>query len=65
MGTLIRLSPPKNELLDHFSSTHDGLVMKIRGRTFIKKIPERYKIIGRTADPYLVDIDKTTVTKSR
>lgn len=57
-GTLITLSPPANELREHFKSENDGVRMLIRGRVFTGPIPDEYKIIGRTPDPYLLDLEK-------
>ena len=57
-GTTIVLSPPKNELRDHFANENDGLKMIIRGRIFTGMIPQKYKIIGRTAEPHLLELEK-------
>lgn len=57
-GTRIVLSPPKNKLCDHFAIENDGITMLIRGRIFTGPIPENYRIIGRTAEPHLLDLEK-------
>jgi hypothetical protein len=57
-GTTIVLSPPKNELRDLFASENDGVTMLLRGRIFTGPIPERYRIIGRTPEPYLLEIER-------
>lgn len=55
--TTIVLSPPDTALRDHFKSDNDGVTLRIRGRVFTGPIPESYQIIGRTAEPYLLDIE--------
>lgn len=55
-GTTIVLSPPKNDLRDHLVAENDGVAMRIRGRIFTGQIPEKYRIIGRTTEPYLLDL---------
>ncbi len=58
-GTTIVLSPTeKNDLRDYFTSENDGMLMLIRGRIFTELIPEKYRIIGRTAEPHLLDLEK-------
>jgi hypothetical protein len=57
-GTTIILSPPENELRDHFASENDNTRLLIRGRIFTGPIPDKYRIIGRTPEPYLLDIEK-------
>lgn len=57
-GTTVVLVPPKNELRRRFVQENDGVAMVIRGRIFTGLIPERYRIIGRTAEPYLLDLEK-------
>ena len=56
-GTAIVLSPPDTALRDRFNSDNDGVTMRIRGRIFTGPIPDAYQIIGRTAEPYLLDIE--------
>jgi hypothetical protein len=34
----------------------DGAQIKLHGRIFVKTIPERYGIIERTAEPYLLEL---------
>jgi hypothetical protein len=56
-GTIIILSPPSDEAVRaQLSRENDGKYMTICGRIFTKQIPEKYGIISRTPDPYLVDI---------
>jgi hypothetical protein len=64
-GTTIVLSPPEGELRDHFARDHDGLTMIIRGRIFTGMIPEKYDIIGRTTEPYLLELEKIETLRSQ
>lgn len=57
-GTTIILSQAKDDAVrGRFTADNDGKRMKIVGRIYIKAIPEKYRIIARTPDPYLVDIE--------
>jgi hypothetical protein len=57
-GTTIVLSPPKNELRLHFADANDGRTMRIRGLIFTGLIPEQYGVIGRTAEPHLLELER-------
>ncbi len=35
--------------------------MTVRGLIFTKQIPDKYEIIGRTPEPYLLDIEAVEV----
>src|SRR5262245_9314128 len=60
-GTTVVLSPPpEGERRRHFTAASDGKRMRIRGRIFTGVIPDRYKIIGRTSEPYLVELEAIT-----
>jgi hypothetical protein len=41
---------------DPFVEANDGVLMAITGRIFTKDIPEKYRIIGRTPEPHLLDV---------
>jgi hypothetical protein len=57
-GTTIILPQAKDDAVRaRFTADNDGKKMKIVGRIYTKEIPEKYRIIGRTPDPYLVDIE--------
>ncbi len=57
-GTTIILAPPKGSLRDLFIEENDGASLLVRGRIFCKQIPPKYRIIGRTPDPYLLDLER-------
>jgi hypothetical protein len=59
-GTTIVLNTSNEELRRHFVAASDGKPMRIRGRIFTGAIPDRYKIIGRTPEPHLVDLEAVT-----
>lgn len=63
--TTIVLSPPDNTLRDHFKRENDGVTMRIRGRIFTGPIPEQYGIIGRTAEPHLLDLETIDPSANR
>lgn len=56
-GTVLILAQPADRSVRaRLTSANDGKRMSIRGRVFTGAIPQEYRIIGRTPDPYLVDI---------
>jgi hypothetical protein len=57
-GTTIILAPPQGSLRDLFVEANDGASLLVRGRIFCKQIPPRYRIIGRTPEPYLLDLER-------
>jgi hypothetical protein len=61
-GTTVILARPQDaKLTESLREANQGKRMTIRGLIFIKAIPEKYKIIGRTPDPYLLDIEAVDV----
>lgn len=61
-GTTVILARPQDaKLAESLREANQGKRMTIRGLIFIKAIPEKYKIIGRTPDPYLLDIEAVDV----
>ena len=61
-GTTIVLSRPKDETIAaRLVESNQGMRMTIRGLIFTKQIPDKYEIIGRTPDPYLLDIEAVEV----
>ena len=61
-GTIIILSQPADEAVrGKLTGDNDGKRMKVQGRIYTKDIPEKYRIIGRGPEPYLVDIAGVTV----
>lgn len=61
-GTTIILSQPADDAVRAaLTGDNDGKRMKVHGRIYTKDIPEKYRIIGRGPEPYLVDIASVTV----
>ena len=61
-GTTVILSrPARQPAAAMLSEANRGVRMIIVGVVYIKDIPARYQLIGRTSDPYLVDIESVTV----
>jgi hypothetical protein len=58
-GTRIKLPPEREQA--SLSAANDGKRMQVRGRIFTGMIPEKYGIIGRSPDPYLVEVDRVEV----
>jgi hypothetical protein len=56
-GTMVIVtSPDDGGMRAQLSSENDGKRLTVRGRIYVKDIPEKYGIIGRTPDPYLMDV---------
>jgi hypothetical protein len=62
-GTTIVLPPAPEGGGGPFASPNDGKPMRLRGRIFTGPIPAKYHIIGRTPEPYLVDLEQVTMTE--
>jgi hypothetical protein len=61
-GTTIILSQPADDAVRGvLTGDNDGKRMKVQGRIYTKDIPEKYRIIGRGPEPYLVDIASVSV----
>lgn len=61
-GTIIVLSKLEGEKMARkLDKTNNGVLMKVKGQIFTDKIPDKYKIIARTPDPYLVDIQEIQI----
>lgn len=61
-GTTIILSQPADEAVrEKLGADSDGKRMKVQGRIYTKQIPDKYRIVGRGPEPYLVDIAGVTV----
>lgn len=57
-GTEVILVPPYPERqAELLVAANQGRTMVVRGRVYVKDIPARYRIIARTPDPYLLEID--------
>ena len=57
-GTIVILSRPVDlAVAAVLAKSNQGARMIVRGVAYAKEIPARYRIIGRTPDPYLVDIE--------
>jgi hypothetical protein len=56
-ATRVVLPRPRDEaLLMKLSHANDGERLIVRGRIFVRDIPERYGIVERTSAPYLLDV---------
>jgi hypothetical protein len=61
-GTTVVLSRPTDETMAaRLVESNQGVRMTIRGLIFSEHIPDKYGIIGRTPDPYLLDLDAVEV----
>ncbi len=61
-GTTVILSQPADDAVrGALTGDNDGKRMKVQGRIYTKDIPEKYRIIGRGPEPYLVDIASISV----
>ena len=62
-GTIVILSRPADEAVAAvLVEANQGARMTVSGVIYAGMIPERYKIISRTPDPYLVDVDGAALT---
>ncbi len=61
-GTTIILSQPADDAVrGKLTGDNDGKRMVVQGRIYTKDIPDKYRIIGRGPEPYLVNIAAVTV----
>lgn len=60
-GTSLMLPPSQGELEALFSAKQDGAMMRMSGIAYYRNIPERYKVIGRTTDPYLFEVERVEI----
>jgi hypothetical protein len=63
-GTIVVLPRPSSgvgaaELIE----ANNGARMAVRGVVYVGEIPARYKIIGRTSDPHLVELTAVELVK--
>lgn len=62
-GTIVILSRPADGAVAAvLVEANQGARMTVRGVIYAGMIPDRYKIISRTPDPYLVDVDGAELT---
>jgi hypothetical protein len=61
-GTKVILPNPKDDATRaQLSRANDGKRVTVRGRIYTRNIPDRYGIIARTADPYVVELFAVTI----
>jgi hypothetical protein len=62
-GTIVILSRPADAAVAAvLVEANQGARMTVRGVIYAGMIPDRYKIISHTPDPYLVDVDGAELT---
>ncbi|MCR9174098.1 MAG: hypothetical protein NXI10_16475 [bacterium] len=52
-----------NDVDNIFTSKNHNKRLEVVGRVYVDEIPERYNIISRTDDPYMVEIEKAALYK--
>jgi hypothetical protein len=63
-GTKVVITPPYDDATKAvLVEANQGARLRVRGTVYIEVIPDKYEIIGRTADPYMVDVTGAELVK--